>query len=97
MKDTMLDATKLTTKERALRKKYIEDSIALKLEEFEGLKKEAEDRFKEYQEGATKRINRTYGVYVNIRRLLEDVTDLQDELEYINDVIKEEDEGEFVY
>ena len=97
MAGTMLDPRKLTMKERALRKKYIEDSIALKLEEFEQLKKEGEERFKEYQDGTTKRINRTFGVYVNIRRLLEEVTDLEDELEYITDVIKEEDEGEFVF
>lgn len=97
MTATMLDASKITAKERQLRKKYIEDLISLKLEEFEQLKKEGEERFKEYQDGTTKRINRTYGVYVNIHRLLEEVIKLEDELEYITDVIREEDEGEFVF
>ena len=97
MTETMLDPRKVTAKERQLRKKYIEDLISLKLEEFEELKKEGEERFKEYQDGTTKRINRTYGVYVNIRRVLEEVTDLESELEYITDVIREEDEGEFVF
>lgn len=34
---------------------------------------------------------------MNIRRVLEEVTDLEGELEYITDVIREEDEGEFVF
>ena len=44
MTATMLDPSKLTAKERQLRKKYIEDLISLKLEEFEELKKEGEKR-----------------------------------------------------
>ena len=92
MADHLLDARNLTTKERALRKKYLEDSIALKLEEFEELKKEGEDRYNEYKNGTCRNhINRTFAVYTNIKRILEETIDLEEELEYINIVIKNED------
>ena len=95
MNNEKLDPRKLNTKERALRKKYIEALINLKLEEFEELKKVGEERFTEYKDGTTKRINRTFSVYLNIKRLLEEVSELQDDLEYLLDVIRDEDEGEF--
>lgn len=96
MRDAKLDVTKLSKKERALRKIYLEGLRNLKKEDFEELKKEAEERYQAYLDGSVPNLSRAFGSYANIRRLLEELMELEEDIEELEDLEKE-DNGEFVY
>lgn len=96
MRDAQLDVTKLSKKERALRKIYLEGLRNLKKEEFEDLKKEAEDMYQAYLDGSVPSLSRAYGRYANIRRLLEELMELEEDIKELED-LEREDNGEDVY
>ena len=96
MRDAQLDVTKLSKKERALRKIYLEGLRNLKKEDFEELKKYAEEMYQAYLDGSVPHLSRAYGSYSNIRRLLEELMELEEDIEELED-LEREDNGEFVY
>lgn len=96
MRDAQLDVTKLSKKERVLRKIYLEGLRNLKKEDYEELKKEAEERYQAYLDGSVVNLSRAFGSYSNIRRLLEELIELEEDIEELEDLEKE-DNGEFVF
>ena len=96
MRDAKLDVIKLSKKERALRKIYLEGLINLKREDFEELKKEAEERYQAYLDGSAPNLSRAFASYANIRRLLDELMELEDDIEELED-LERADNGEFVY
>lgn len=96
MRDAQLDVTKLSKKERALRKIYLEGLRDLKKEEFEELKKEGEERYQAYLDGSVPNLSRAFASYANIRHLLEELMELEEDIEELED-LEREDNGEFVY
>ena len=96
MRDAQLDVSKLSKKERALRKIYLEGLRNLKKEDIEELKKEGEERYQAYLNGSIPNLSRAFASYANIKRALEDLMELEDDIEELED-LEREDNGEFIF
>lgn len=90
MREVKLDVSKLSKKERALRKIYLEGLRNLKKEDIEELMREGGERYQSYLEGSVPNLSRAYGSFSNLRRALEDLMELEEDIEELEDLEKED-------